>query len=468
MAAQQMDLQRLRELIDEVLADSYQSPRHKDLPALCDRLRLPSPPPEEGHSKHERLTASLQACPDGHLAGVAEAILDHQPLPAWQRNQIQDLLWLGRPHVDIPGRTRRELARDFDLSDHLEHAHRLIDLLEWIWDLGGDLPEWGAPTTSLRDDIERHVVRFRDDWTVERLFEELGAFSAPHPRFGRFLEGLASAETIPDEQAQRRFVEMANHHLEPLGAQLRQEGESDGYPLFHLVQPGHGPARRPRNVIFATLGKPDIRFTDALDNDIEIAERADQVLVYDRDITKDGLLGRDLLTWWQETRHVLDPQEATRSLYARMKASLPPESEGQKNLLWLYYNIHQDNLPDVPALLPEVWVHWDHKTVRQRGVHALQNLRMDFLMLLPGNRRMVLEVDGMQHYTRRTADGSIQPDSTTYAATMAGDRDLKFRGYEVFRFGHDELRDLDTARPLITDFFDKLLGRPPGAPPQPA
>jgi hypothetical protein len=33
----------------------------------------------------------------------------------------------------------------------------------------------------------------------------------------------------------------------------------------------------------------------------------------------------------------------------------------------------------VPALLPEVWVHWDHKTVRQRGVHALQNLRMDFL-----------------------------------------------------------------------------------------
>jgi hypothetical protein len=92
---------------------------------------------------------------------------------------------------------------------------------------------------------------------------------------------------------------MANRHLEPLGAQLRQEGESDGYPLFHLVQPGHGPARRPRNVIFATLGKPDIRFTDALDNDIEIAERADQVLVYDRHITKDGLLGRDLLTWWQ-------------------------------------------------------------------------------------------------------------------------------------------------------------------------
>lgn len=43
---------------------------------------------------------------------------------------------------------------------------------------------------------------------------------------------------------------------------------------------------------------------------------------------------------------------------------------------------------------------------------------------------------------------------------MAGDRDLKFQGYEVFRFGHDELRDLEHARPVVTDFFRKLLNRP--------
>ncbi|MFB7049542.1 hypothetical protein ACFCX7_25720 [Streptomyces microflavus] len=84
---------------------------------------------------------------------------------------------------------------------------------------------------------------------------------------------------------------------------------------------------------------------------------------------------------------------------------------------------------DVPALLPEIWLHWDPKTLRQRGARAMQNLRMDFLMLLPGTRRVVLEVDGMQHYTR---NGGTEPDSAQYAATMAGDRDLKFRGYEVF------------------------------------
>jgi len=38
----------------------------------------------------------------------------------------------------------------------------------------------------------------------------------------------------------------------------------------------------------------------------------------------------------------------------------------------------------------------------------MQNLPMDFLMLLPGNRRVVLEVDGMQHFTRNCG---TEPDS---------------------------------------------------------
>lgn len=42
-------------------------------------------------------------------------------------------------------------------------------------------------------------------------------------------------------------------------------------------------------------------------------------------------------------------------------------------------------------------MHRGPKTVRERGARALQNLRMDFLMLLAGNRRVVLEVDGIQH-----------------------------------------------------------------------
>ncbi|MFD8079494.1 hypothetical protein ACFV3E_43560 [Streptomyces sp. NPDC059718] len=207
------------------------------------------------------------------------------------------------------------------------------------------------------------------------------------------------------------------------------------------------------------MGKPDIRFTSALDNDIEIAERAGDIMVYDRYVGTDGLLWRDLLSWGQATRGTTDPQQGSWALYDRMEESLPPKSAGQHNLFWLYHHLYQDQLDDVPALLPEIWMHWDPKTVRERGQNALQNLRMDFLMLLPGSRRVVLEVDGSQHYTR---NNGIEPDPAKYAATMAGDRDLKFRGYEVFRFGHDELRDRDRARPVVADFFRHLLQRSPG------
>lgn len=454
-----MDVERLRSLIDGVLVTLYQKYRHQDLSELCERLGLPSPPPNDGTSKHERLIASLRACPDEQLPRVAQGVLDTEPLPFFELRDLQDVVWSGLDYVEIPGRTRRELARELDLIDHRDYPDRLLALLGRLWDLGeDDFDVWGPHRGTLRDDIQRHVIRFPDDWSTEYLFEQLRAFEAPHPRFVHFIEGLASPEVLPDEQAQRRFVEFANRHLQPVGAQLHQEGEVDGYPQFHLRPLGRGTARRPRNLIFASLGKPDIRFTSALDNDIEIAERADQVLVYDRPIGKDGLLWSDLLSWWQETRDADDAEEAARALYSRMEASLPRQSEGQKNLFWLYHRIYKRQLDAMPALLPEIWLHWDPKTIRERGERAQQNVRMDFLVLLPGNRRVVLEVDGIQHFTR---DGGATPDSAKYAATMAGDRDLKFRGYEVFRFGHDELRNREQARSVVANFFCALLNRSP-------
>ncbi|MZE76723.1 hypothetical protein [Streptomyces xinghaiensis] len=459
---EQMDMALLRRLIDDVLLTLYTRYTAKELPALCERLGLPVP--SEGNTKHERLVASLNACPDNRLPDVADAVLEQEKLDQAERMALQDALWLGRHHVQIPSRTRRELAREFDLADHLGYPDRFMALLSRVWHLDNDpLGGWTTTTDRLRSQIERHVIRFPDDWTTEHFFEQLGAFEAPHPRFGHFLEGLASPAVLPDEPAQRRFVELANRHLNPAGAQLSQHAEADGYPQFQLVEHGRGTARRPRNLIFATLGKPDIRFTSALDNDIEVAERADEVLVYDRPIGKEGLLWRHLLSWWQESRNITDQEQAARALYSRMEASLPPKSPGQKNLFWHYHHANRDHLNDVPALLPEIWLHWDPKTLRERGAHVMQNLRMDFLMLLPGTRRVVLEVDGMQHYTRNEG---TEPDSAKYAATMAGDRDLKLRGYEVFRFGHDELRDRDRAQPLLASFFATLLDRPPAGPSQ--
>ncbi|KOU54201.1 hypothetical protein ADK54_02270 [Streptomyces sp. WM6378] len=112
-----MDMARLRGLLDSVLAALYTRYTEKELPALCERLGLP--PPGAGSTKHERLVASLAACPDGRLPTVADAVLEPEKLGQAERMALQEVLCLGRHHVEIPSRTRRELARDFDLSDHL-------------------------------------------------------------------------------------------------------------------------------------------------------------------------------------------------------------------------------------------------------------------------------------------------------------------------------------------------------------
>ena len=227
-----------------------------------------------------------------------------------------------------------------------------------------------------------------------------------------------------------------------------------GYPVFSVVSTQAARNRRPKNLIFASLSKPDLRFISAVDNDIEIVGNAADVLVYDRPIGTDGLRWRDLQAWWQDTQQIASEDETKRSLYRRLTRSLPSSSPPQRNLFELYHEIHGSAVPDLPALLPEVWLHWDHKTVQERGHAALLRFRMDFLLLLPQRQRIVIEVDGSQHYS---SDG--RPDGTKYAANMRGDRDLKLSGYEVFRFGATELQNRESARLLLQSFFNDLFRR---------
>lgn len=105
-------------------------------------------------------------------------------------------------------------------------------------------------------------------------------------------------------------------------------------------------------------------------------------------------------------------------------------------------------------------MHYDQRTVQERGFDALTRQRMDFLMLLKGGARVVIEVDGAQHY----ADAQMRAETERYARMVAADRDLKLSGYEVFRFGADELR-ADPARPdgqerprhIVRAFFERLF-----------
>jgi hypothetical protein len=54
---------------------------------------------------------------------------------------------------------------------------------------------------------------------------------------------------------------------------------------------------------------------------------------------------------------------------------------------------------DLPALIPQVYLHYDpysRRSGKQSG--ALYRQRMDFLLLGPDPSRIVIELDGLQHY----------------------------------------------------------------------
>ena len=74
-------------------------------------------------------------------------------------------------------------------------------------------------------------------------------------------------------------------------------------------------------------------------------------------------------------------------------------------------------------------------------------------MLLPGRQRIVIEVDGKHHFSKDDL-----PSLKVYAEMVSADRELRLAGYEVYRFGANELVG-DGAEARITDFFDKLFGQ---------
>jgi hypothetical protein len=112
----------------------------------------------------------------------------------------------------------------------------------------------------------------------------------------------------------------------------------------------------------------------------------------------------------------------------------------------------------LPALVPQVYLHYDPYTKAELGPEGvvLGRQRMDFLMLFADRSRAVIEIDGRQHYS--SGARLEKPDPDRYAEMVREDRALRLRGYEVFRFGASELGG-QTGADAVNAFFDALLDR---------
>ena len=217
-----------------------------------------------------------------------------------------------------------------------------------------------------------------------------------------------------------------------------------------------GVAGELKNVIFAANGpKPRIILRDAINNVIEITENAEFCLVYDQPLTEKGLSWRELTAWWTSKQGLTgDERERARSLYRRLDESMA-DNECERLVFKTYAELYaKPDGFDLPALIPQVYLHYDPYTRSERNAAGpLVRQRMDFLLLFPRRERVVIEVDGRQHY----ADDDGRASPRRYSVMVKEDRSLRLAGYEVYRFGGNELLQGESSRTLVSDFFAELL-----------
>ena len=330
------------------------------------------------------------------------------------------------------------------MNDPKDESHPLAGLFA-LTGIPLTQPEPALPTRITRPGLTEAIAAALYQVSANELegvcigfgLDPAGANDDPYKSKKGYVRKLLTQKTLPE--------------LIDLGMRVNDDYETP--TLTHLISlsSARGVNGQLRNIIFAANGpKPKIVLTDALNNTIEIKENAQFCLVYDRPLDAGGLTWAQLVDWWRGQGNWGGAEDRTvgLNLYDRLQASL--QGNVVEELLFrTYAGLYGTRGFDVPALIPQVYLHYDPYTRFAGG--TLPRQRMDFLLLLPGRRRIVLEVDGKQHYS---ANNVARPD--LYAEMVAEDRKLRLARYEVYRFGGKELMDAG-AVPMLQEFFSRLL-----------
>jgi len=197
----------------------------------------------------------------------------------------------------------------------------------------------------------------------------------------------------------------------------------------------------PRNLVFATIGKPDLVFVDVTQGIVGDVSR--NALVFTTAPSSSVLTYGELAAWWKE---VGDSEKLSDRLY-RSRGS---EAEGKVFKFYAEKFVPHNPVERgrYPALLPQVWLHFDPVTLQGRkGKKVLPRQRMDYMMLLSSGP-VIIEVDGPQHIN----------SMDTYAEMMAADRGLTLLGYRIFRIAVSEL-DRQDYQDMLERLFRSLLSQ---------
>jgi very-short-patch-repair endonuclease len=334
-----------------------------------------------------------------------------------------------------------------------------IEFLDRLYDTS-ELPSRDRRYTTAFQDIFQHRV-MNDDWPDNWVFtDERFGLADNDEALLRFLAEMLHPAVRTDPAEVERLHTFLNSVLVHDGYELVQVDAISGAPIFDYRLIGSGVRGSMKNLIFAAIGpKPDIVLDDAINNDLRIVRNCQNCLVYDRPLGADGLTWADLTGWCADQQGLtgIPPRELFLNLYERLNRSLANDAE--RRIMRAYVDRSLRLGPTIPALLPQVYLHYDPYTAAQRRTPGpLPRQRMDFLLLLPRRTRVVIECDGIQHYAdEHMLDNERRyANPRRYAEMVAEDRELRLKGYEVYRFGGAELTNDRAVERLLSSFFDRL------------
>lgn len=324
--------------------------------------------------------------------------------------------------------------------------------------------------TSLLNEIARHCDSFPGDWGDDAgMFDVVDILNWTDQDFLHFCEEYVNPvfnRYIWDEDQEERVnlqpqcVDAINLYLHDCGYELRPTnriGDKVEYTLVELT----GVKGKIHNIVFAAVEKPDVLLTDVLNHTVQIPVDEDKYLLYDKVIGTNGLTWGKLLEWYNNN-HLPFDNGLLEKLCAAVKHCGSPIEEQFFNFYLEFADKYGDN---IPALLPQVYLFYDSKVQKERTIKIFDHQCMDFLMLFSDSQRVVIELDGVQHYS----DGTVQiPDSpysrpiastVKYASMVSAQREMTLAGYEVYRFGGKEFQNKEVAQKTIQQFFVDLLSK---------
>jgi len=413
------------------------------------------------HSKATYLKSGLNKMKDSEIVELVKAIISDDDCPELLEKIGR---YLETEMFEITSVTRRKIVNWLSGQTDLEGELCLVKFLNRIWDLK-NMPSISRELNR-EEDILRHMVR-NNDWTYEELLKDvLKVIYVSDSTFKRFMEELVYPDVHSDER-QKQYVTELNSFLKIDGYSLLCSNYISGNPVYTLQKNVRGVGNEIKNIIFAGVGgKPDIVLDDSLSNTIKMIENGADCLIYNQPISTKGLTWKELVTWWSNVDEY-DEKYADK-LFDRLIKSM--DSNAEKNFMWVYYEcfVKKRGNPDIPALIPQVYCHYDPKSAALRNGVVYVHQRMDFLMLFSSKERVVIEIDGMQHYSNEQEMDVLLNDevqkvkkniasSKKYAEMVEDDRKLKLYGYNVFRFGGYEFLEGQRPKSKIIHFFESLF-----------